>query len=515
MHTTTTTPLGQTMQTAYSDQVRAAFGPSHVCNIGFIRQSLKMPLLSTEGALSMACDALYHGQSERIHCNEQSYLRMAHNQMVFTFSHDLTTVITIDFAQTTIHMTQTTQTTKTSPMHQEPDQIQCESSPTPSPTPSPAPSSYTAVSLGGKMVEESILDEIMEMDEFIENNEVSRGYRSVTPSAVTPSPSLGNNSWGTMSQITTHVPIVNVAPPPPLQCIPSIEEVNHFVTVPTALFVQLRNRFPNQWGCIADLMHSVERVITSSPGYDVLDWKMWTSTPFVFVMESNGCCLADVFEERYFRQHYEHCLRSLALRRTPTTPPMQMMNTVAASGYDSARSLMGTPPPRQQQQQKRVYHLIYIKPIMERLEAVTGCSVSEQFVTQIVDNAIQCGARRQISKRTFEFKWQRYTVIMSKSLKTILDVAFQPVDGGNNEVISVHPDVVSILAKRCPVLDYFTIQKLAAGAKQTARFSSKKNEYRQQFTYEFAGCRVVFASNHSTIVEMQCSDSSALRALTH
>jgi len=97
---------------------------------------------------------------------------------------------------------------------------------------------------------------------------------------------------------------------------------------------------------------------------------------------------------------------------------------------------------------------------------------------------------------------------MSKSCRTILDVAIGKTT--DEDVITVHPDVVSILAKKCPNLDYFKIQKLAEEAKQTARYSAKKNEYRQQFTYEYAGCRIVFASNHSTIVEMQCQDPSAL-----
>jgi len=158
------------------------------------------------------------------------------------------------------------------------------------------------------------------------------------------------------------------------------------------------------------------------------------------------------------------------------------------------------------------YHMIYIKPIMERLAKMTGSpvTVDERYVTEIVDNAIRFGAKRQISKRTFEFRWKQYTVIMSKSLRTILDVAIgNGVNGVQSKVVTVHPDVVSILAKKCPTLDYFQIQRLAYCAKETGRFSAKKNEYRKQFTYEHAGCRIVFASNHSTIVEMQCLDPSA------
>jgi len=158
--------------------------------------------------------------------------------------------------------------------------------------------------------------------------------------------------------------------------------------------------------------------------------------------------------------------------------------------------------------------MIYIKPIMERLAkmAQSGVTIDERYVTEIVDNAIHYGVKRQISKRTFEFKTKQYTVIMSKSLRTILDVAIADgVNGVHSEVVTVHPDVVSILAKKCPTLDYFQIQRLAYSAKETGRFTAKKNEYRKQFTYEHAGCRIVFASNHSTIVEMQCCDPSALQ----
>lgn len=150
---------------------------------------------------------------------------------------------------------------------------------------------------------------------------------------------------------------------------------------------------------------------------------------------------------------------------------------------------------------------------MERLSKMTGPGiVNEQYVTEIVDKAIEFGIKRQISKRTFEFRWNQYTVIMSKSLRTILDVAIgDEVNGVQSEVVTVHPDVVSILAKKCPSLDYFYIQRLAYGAKKTGRFSAKKNEYRKQFTYEYAGTRIVFASNHSTIVEMQCHDPAAMQ----
>jgi hypothetical protein len=160
-------------------------------------------------------------------------------------------------------------------------------------------------------------------------------------------------------------------------------------------------------------------------------------------------------------------------------------------------------------QSKGEYHTIYLKPIIERMKANamgTNTSVDTELIIHIVDNSIKNGVKRQISKRTFEFKWQSYTIIMSKSLKTILDVTMS----SDVDVITVHPDVVSIISKKCPVLDYVTIQRLAKEAKVSASFTTKKNDYRQQFIYDFCGCRIVFASNHTTIVEMQCNDGTAL-----
>jgi len=157
-----------------------------------------------------------------------------------------------------------------------------------------------------------------------------------------------------------------------------------------------------------------------------------------------------------------------------------------------------TPPPKNVD-----YHAIYLKPIMERIaKCEPEAQVTESYVMDIVSSALTMGVKRQISKRTFSFTWGKYTAVMSKSLKTILDVAVVR-DG---EVVTVHPDVVSILAKKCPSLDYFEIQRIAKRAKQSGEFEEKKKDYRKQFIYDFEGYRIVFASNHSTIVEMQCNE---------
>jgi len=124
-------------------------------------------------------------------------------------------------------------------------------------------------------------------------------------------------------------------------------------------------------------------------------------------------------------------------------------------------------------------------------------------VAQIVSSAVRLGVKRQISKRTFSFLWDKYTVVMSSSLKTILDVAV-PRDGQQAcEVITVHPDVATIMAKKAS-LDYFAIQRVAEHVKQACKCTTKKSDYRRQFIYDFAGWRIVFASNHSMVLEMRC-----------
>ena len=149
------------------------------------------------------------------------------------------------------------------------------------------------------------------------------------------------------------------------------------------------------------------------------------------------------------------------------------------------------------------YHTIYMKPIIERLKKLTDSETfSEERIIKIVDESLKKGTRRKISKRTFEFKWMNYTMIMSKSLQTILDFTVSPTINDEN-VITVHPDVVSIIKKSHKFLDYFEIQRIAQRAKLSGCFTTKKKDYRQQFIYEYSGCRIVFASNHSTIVEMK------------
>jgi len=182
--------------------------------------------------------------------------------------------------------------------------------------------------------------------------------------------------------------------------------------------------------------------------------------------------------------------------------PQTLVNDVSAYSDDTVSSLNS-----QQQQAKSEYHLIYLKPIIERMQLMTQQSIDSEYIIDVVDAAIKHGKKRQISKRTYEFKYMGYTVIMSKSLKTILDVSLS----NNPQIITVHPDVVSIISKKCPVLSYFNILKVAQWAKNNGSFLTKKNDYRQQFIYNFCGCRIVFASNHCTIVEMQCNDYSMMK----
>merc|ERR1740123_646422 len=97
-------------------------------------------------------------------------------------------------------------------------------------------------------------------------------------------------------------------------------------------------------------------------------------------------------------------------------------------------------------------------------------------------------------------------MIMSKSLKTILDFSVNADGSGSGEeVITVHPDVVSIICKKYKFLDYSSIQRVAKDAKLNSSFTTKKKEYRKQYIYSYGAYKIVFASNHTTIVEMQCN----------
>lgn len=197
----------------------------------------------------------------------------------------------------------------------------------------------------------------------------------------------------------------------------------------------------------------------------------------------------------------------------PTTaqpPQPQPQRQRQAPSETASRKSASPTPPAECSHRGTSYHTIYLKPIMERLaKCEPTAQVTGDYVAEIVSSALRFGDKRQISKRTFSFTWQRYTVVMSKSLRTILDVAVSREGQSNaDDVVTVHPDVVSILAKKCPSLDYFAIQRIAEEAKRAGSFTTKKNDYRQQFIYDFAGYRIVFASNHSTIVEMQCSEQA-------
>jgi len=305
----------------------------------------------------------------------------------------------------------------------------------------------------------------------------------------------------------------------PFHVIPDPVHSTRGIAVSDALYSKLCTQFgglcPNWLHSKAHFTSLIHNVITSLPGQHLFSMRVWSSSPFVIVMDNDGCTLRDVVLECYShfggQTVYRHCIQPIGTYRvqnqrtntrvhpTNTRVPFQSTSAYTSASVNGVQNGLQTPASNSNSNR---YHLIYIKPIMERLSKMMGGSnITESMVIQIVDRVIRCGTKRQISKRTFAFQCQRYTVIMSKSLKTILDVA---VNGnGRGEVVTVHPDVVSILAKKCPDLDYFTIQKMADSAKRTRRFTVKKNEYRQQFTYEFEGHRIVFASNHSTIVEME------------
>eukprot|EP00485_Elphidium_margaritaceum_P018639 CAMPEP_0202726174 /NCGR_PEP_ID=MMETSP1385-20130828/184476_1 /ASSEMBLY_ACC=CAM_ASM_000861 /TAXON_ID=933848 /ORGANISM="Elphidium margaritaceum" /LENGTH=576 /DNA_ID=CAMNT_0049392387 /DNA_START=73 /DNA_END=1803 /DNA_ORIENTATION=+ len=290
------------------------------------------------------------------------------------------------------------------------------------------------------------------------------------------------------------------------------------------------------------------RTVPSSDDEKVPEVRVWHYRGFVYIAQHSTCqlthapqlvTLLDAFELQQFNNQYAQCVAQVRQRFNAVASVAKMAATTTTANAPGTRTFLNaseTPVPtvnaslRHSSSGRSIvsavsavsasssdsssnsnYHTIYVKPIIERMKQQQQLSqsssvIDSDYVLRIVDNAIKHGRKRQISKRTFEFKWDAFTVIMSKSLRTILDV----VCSTDPDVITVHPDVVSIVSKKSSQLQYRTIQALAKWAKTSVSFITKKNDYRQQFIYEYCGCRFVFASNHATIVEMQCSDFSAL-----
>lgn len=331
-------------------------------------------------------------------------------------------------------------------------------------------------------------------------------------------------------------------------------DYNHYgieVTISNALWNELYHRpgfygqpgFSSKQeliGMITQCIHQ-NRAPQSTIG-DRREFCVWVDRHYVYITDIDMSTLIDVFEFGFFNNQNGQVLKQLNQRKY-NIPSSAMKHPSNINQYihnninnnnnrklvknASGRSILSNASSTNNKNnnnnnnnnkdvnKKHEYHTIYLKPIIERMKAITYklegssstySSIDSDYIINIVDKSIKFGTKRQISKRTFEFKWQSYTIIMSKSLKTILDVTLS----NDLEIITVHPDVVSIISKKCPQLDYFTIQKVAKQAKLKAAFTTKKNDYRQQFIYDYCGCRIVFASNHTTIVEMQCNDTSAI-----
>ena len=313
------------------------------------------------------------------------------------------------------------------------------------------------------------------------------------------------------------------------------------ISISNSLWNELYHRFYGKpgFGTKNDLISMIKSCIhhNGSPHQcigDRKEWCVWVDRYYVYITEHNDMkCLVDVFDYHHFNNNNGDVIKSLKQRKY-NIPSSAMKNNIKYNQHlsnfkrnTSARSILSNLSSKSVLSnadnnnnnnnkittKKHEYHTIYLKPIIERMKAITFsmdgsdyASIDSDYIIDIVDNSIKFGVKRQISKRTFEFKWKSYTIIMSKSLKTILDVTLST----EKDIITVHPDVVSIISKKCPMLDYFTIQKVAKSAKLKASFTTKKNDYRQQFIYDYCGCRIVFASNHTTIVEMQCNDTSAI-----
>eukprot|EP01084_Bolivina_argentea_P175229 303499_1 len=469
--------------------------PLSICDRNLIRRQLGCPNLNDLEILSMTRDALLHGRMEadKVYINGQPCHKFVHQNMLFVLSEGFDAVVTIIWDKDTQiignqrstfpeHMINTNDNKQT----QSQTQTQFQSHFIPHQTP-------TMDADFECMLDEQCIDEIVNhLDHDMDTIDCCLYPPQYTSPPMNPVPTYRR----TMSNASSS----------------SVSSLNAFpdIKISDALYNELNTRlFGHQYQSKQDLITQIQTTIhmkklpTRYIGNES-EFCVWMDSAYVYCTLRDESTLCEIFDYTQFETHYAQCLESLVQRRM--NEHYLRAKSMVSSCSTSKRSVFTDVSSVESR-----YHTIYVKPIIERMKANTrgsNTNVDTELILHIVDNSIKHGAKRQISKRTFEFKWQSYTIIMSKSLKTILDVTMS----SDRDVITVHPDVVSIIAKKCPVLDYVTIQRLAKEAKVSAPFTTKKNDYRQQFIYDFCGCRIVFASNHTTIVEMQCNDATALNA---
>eukprot|EP01083_Nonionella_stella_P090917 254115_1 len=128
---------------------------------------------------------------------------------------------------------------------------------------------------------------------------------------------------------------------------------------------------------------------------------VWMDIAYVYCTLRDESTLCEIFVYTQFETHYARCLESLVQRRM--NEPYLRAKSKVYSCSTSKRSVFTDLSSVESR-----YHTIYVKTIIERMKAKTSGSntnVDTELIIHIVDNSIKHGAKRQISKRTFEFKW--------------------------------------------------------------------------------------------------------------
>eukprot|EP01084_Bolivina_argentea_P110843 197853_1 len=264
--------------------------------------------------------------------------------------------------------------------------------------------------------------------------------------------------------------------------------INHGIEIliSSHLWQQLYSRFGGNGGPFTNKLSLIRKIqnaihVSRAPMHRMINnrYCVWIDNDYVYITESDMSTLVDIFDYKTFQTNYGQCYSLLNNKINKVPPPqIQTISSGRTLIKNSSKRSINTVSSKRSvfsdmsaASNLAEYHTIYLKPIIERMKSILyNISIDSDYILEIVDSSIKNGKKRQISKRTFEFKWANYTIIMSKSLKTILDVTRST----DKDIITVHPDVVSIISKKCPVLDYFTIQKLANKAKLTRTFTTKK-----------------------------------------
>eukprot|EP00488_Nonionellina_sp_1-RS-2012_P001582 TRINITY_DN256_c0_g1_i1.p1 TRINITY_DN256_c0_g1~~TRINITY_DN256_c0_g1_i1.p1 ORF type:complete len:408 (-),score=75.91 TRINITY_DN256_c0_g1_i1:644-1867(-) len=379
----------------------------------------------------MARDALLHGfmQQEKLYINGQYCHQFIHQNIVFVLSEGFDAVVTMIWSKNTHIIGNNKSTLQTQTQTQ--NQFQ---------TPKlPVIEDYEC------MLDEQCIDEIV-------NNLIDGDIDIDIDDPLYPplplNPSTSNYTTNTKYNSPQIIPIQAQIDDP--LALPDIK-------VNDALYHELNERvFGGKFKNKAELITQIQTAIHihKVPMHYIgeqNEFCVWIDRFYVYCMKKDEWRLCDIFDYNQFQNEYGECHESLMTRNSSKRSIISDYSSCNTSKRSICTEVEST------KHSKGEYHTIYLKPIIERMKTKTSAfasaskPVDTDFIIQIVDNCIKYGAKRQISKRTFEFKWKSYTIIMSKSLKTILDVTVSM----NKDVITVHPDVVSIISKKCAIFGLF------------------------------------------------------------